>query len=201
MSATNFPFSTCGFTFLGSDTEQLLAESKPQAVCVKAVIHCCSCLIQSPYQPALPTVLSSKTLLYGRWTWYFHMLLPFPLSSNFSPVWACDLTNTCKVLFAIQLGVCMYWGFHSQSSHFTSWSHLVLKPDVQGNYLKKDYSSESFPLRLKEAVTSSYIKWHMVILNTFWISNELNQICSGAKNTNFYLYRSTVFSQSFYNKI
>jgi len=68
----------------------------------------------------------------------------------------------------------------------------VLKPDEQGNYLKKDYSSESFPLRLKEAITSSYIKWHMVILNTFWISNELNQICSRTKNADFYLYVSTV---------
>lgn len=73
----------------------------------------------------------------------------------------------------------------------------MLKPDEQGNYLKKDYSSESFPLRLKEAVTSSYIKWHMVILNTFWISNELNQICSRAKNTDFYLYGSTVFKPVF----
>lgn len=57
------------------------------------------------------------------------------------------------------------------------------KPDEQGNYLKKDYSSESFPLRLKKALTSSYIKWHVVILNTFWIFNGFNQICSRAKNT------------------
>lgn len=93
--------------------------------------------------------------------------------------------------------MCIYWGFHSQSCHFTSWSRLVLKPDEQGNYLKKDYSSEAFWLRLKEAVTSSYIKWHVVILNTFCISNELNQICSRAKNTNFYLYCSTVFQPVF----
>lgn len=69
----------------------------------------------------------------------------------------------------------------------------MLKPDEQGNYLKKDYSSESFPLRLKEAITSSYIKWHMIILDTFWISNELNHIYSRTKNTDFYLYISTVF--------
>lgn len=69
----------------------------------------------------------------------------------------------------------------------------MLKPGEHGNYLKKNYSSESFPLRLKEVITSSYIKWHMVILNTFWISNELNQICSRTKNTDFYLYVSTVF--------
>lgn len=50
----------------------------------------------------------------------------------------------------------------------------MLKPDEQGNYLEKDYSSESFPLKLKEAITSPYIKWHMVILNTFWISIVLN---------------------------
>lgn len=54
-----------------------------------------------------------------------------------------------------------------------AWNHLALKPDEQGNDLTKDYSSESFPLRLKEAITSSYIKWHMVIVNT-WISNVLN---------------------------
>lgn len=73
----------------------------------------------------------------------------------------------------------------------------MLKPDEQDNYLKKDYSSGSFPLRLKEALTSSYIKWHMVILNTFWISNKLNQICSRAKNTDFYLYGSAVFKPVF----
>lgn len=73
----------------------------------------------------------------------------------------------------------------------------MLKPHEQGNYLKKDYSSEAFLLRLKEAVTSSYIKWHVVILNTFWISNKLNQICSRAKSTDFYLYGSTVFKPVF----
>lgn len=70
---------------------------------------------------------------------------------------------------------------------------LVLKPDEQGNYLKKDYSLGSFPRRLKEAITSSYIKWRVVILDTFWISNALNHIYSRTKNINFYLYVSTVF--------
>lgn len=73
----------------------------------------------------------------------------------------------------------------------------MLRAGEQGNYLKKDYSFESFPLRMEEAITSSCIKWHVVILNTFWISNELNQICSRTKNTDFYRCVSTAFKPGF----
>lgn len=99
----------CKLISQGDHTEQLRAESKPQVVCVKALIHCCS-FEELPHSVSnlTPFFLPPKTLLYGRRTQYFHVLLPFPRSSNFSVIRACDLTNACEVLLPFSLGgVCV----------------------------------------------------------------------------------------------